>query len=367
MNSTIPIIIPSYEPDERLCTLLKSLKVVLKNPIIIVNDGSSREYDKFFDEAKEILGEQGIILKHEVNKGKGQALKTAFSYVSENMPSVVGAVTADSDGQHSPECIRKVIDALDENPSSLIMGVRDFDKKNVPKKSRFGNKLTSKVLASASGVKVSDTQTGLRGIPMAFLKELINVKGNRFEFETVMLLESAKKYPIAEVPIETIYDSKENHQTHFNPFKDSIRIYAIILKRFLKFSICSLTSCAIDLIMFSIFCRIFKAHDIIGYVALATAIARVFSCAFNFTINYIVVFKSDETIIKSLIKYASIAIVQMALSAGLVSFFVAIIPHAIEVVVKMFVDTGLFFANYYVQHKFVFKKQGKPKETSSEQ
>lgn len=359
MSFDIPIIIPSYEPDERLCALLSALKDSLKNPIIIVNDGSDSSYDKCFDEAKGILGGQGIFLKHEVNKGKGQALKTAFNYILENMPDAVGAVTADSDGQHSPECIEKVINALGENPNSLIMGVRNFDGSNVPKKSRFGNKLTTKVLYSATGVKVSDTQTGLRGIPMSFMKELINVKGDRFEFETIMLLESAKKYPIVEVPIQTIYDSKENHQTHFNPVKDSLKIYFIILKRFLKFSICSLTSCAIDLIMFSIFCKILKTQDVIGYVAIATAIARVFSCAFNFTINYIVVFKSDENIIKSLIKYSGFAVFQMALSAGLVSFFVAVIPNVIEVIVKMFVDTTLFFVNYFVQHKFVFKRQGK--------
>lgn len=359
MNSNIPIIIPSYEPDERLLLLLTALKNELKNPIIIINDGSDSSYDNFFDKAENILGTQGIFLKHEVNSGKGAALKTAFKYIIENMPAAIGAVTADSDGQHSPECIENVINALDENPKSLIMGVRNFDGDNVPKKSRFGNKLTTKVLYSATGVKVSDTQTGLRGIPMAFMKELINVKGSRFEFETIMLIESAKKYPIVEVPIETIYDSKENHQTHFNPVKDSLKIYFIILKRFLKFSICSLTSCAIDLIMFSIFCRILKAQDVIGYVAIATAIARVFSCAFNFTINYIVVFKSDENIIKSLIKYSGIAVVQMLLSAGLVSFFVAVIPNAIEVIIKMFVDTTLFFMNYFVQHKFVFKRQGK--------
>lgn len=365
MNSSIPIIIPSYEPDERLCTLLTALKAELQNPVIIVDDGSGEEYKKFFDEAKNILGAQGIFLKHEVNSGKGKALKTAFSYISENMPDCIGAVTADSDGQHTPGCIGKVIEALDENPNSLIMGVRDFDQDNVPGKSRFGNKLTTKVLASATGVRVSDTQTGLRGIPMAFLKDLINVKGDRFEFETLMLMESAGKYPIVEIPIETVYDSKENHQTHFKPVKDSIKIYFIILKRFLKFSICSLTSCAMDLIMFSIFCKIFKSHDIIGYVAISTAIARFFSCAFNFTINYLVVFKSDENIVKSLIKYSGIAVVQMLLSATLVSFFVAIIPHAIEVVVKMFVDTTLFFVNYYVQHKFVFKRQGKSKVSTS--
>lgn len=357
MNSNIPIIIPSYEPDERLCTLLKSLKDSLKNPIIIVNDGSDSSYDKVFDSAKEILGEQGIFLKHDVNKGKGKALKTAFSYVTENMIGVVGSVTADSDGQHSPKCIGNVIDALDKNPDSLIMGVRDFDSDNVPKKSRFGNKLTTKVLKSVSGVCVSDTQTGLRGIPFKFMQELIEVKGDRFEFETIMLLESAKKYPIIEVPIETIYDSKENHQTHFNPFKDSLKIYAILLKRFLKFVISSLSSCAIDLILFTILCKVFKAQELTGYVAIATAVARLCSATYNFFINYIVVFKSDENLFKSAVKYAGFAVVQMLLSAGLVSFFVAIIPNAIEVVVKMVIDTILFFVNYFIQHKFVFKKQ----------
>ena len=222
MTKTVPIVIPSYEPDERLITLLEDLNKAGIGPVIIVNDGSGPEYDEIFEKAAGLIeAGGGKFISYRPNRGKGRALKTAFEYIAGNMPDALGCVTADSDGQHTPECIASIIKTLKENPESLILGVRKFDGEDIPWKSRFGNNLTIKVFAYVSGVKVSDTQTGLRGIPFVFMKELIDCKGERFEYETRMLLECAGRYKITEVPIKTVYDSKENHQTHFDPFKDS--------------------------------------------------------------------------------------------------------------------------------------------------
>ena len=209
-----PIVIPAYEPDERLLLLLETLKEGSQGPVVIVDDGSGHAYKEIFEQAGayvEALG--GVVLTHEVNRGKGRALKTAFACILKKYPEAVGCVTADSDGQHTVECIEKVRKTLEEHPDSLVLGVRRFDGKDVPWRSRMGNGITERVFAYVSGVHVTDTQTGLRGIPRAFMEELLDVQGERFEFETQMLLESAGSYPIIEVPIRTIYDSKENHQT----------------------------------------------------------------------------------------------------------------------------------------------------------
>ncbi len=350
----IPIIIPSYEPDERLIDILKDIKNETDVPVVLVNDGSGSEYDEIFKEAEALIKEHGgFYLVHEVNKGKGRALKTAFSAIIERFPDAVGAVTADSDGQHSVECIKSVSDKLVENPNHLILGVRSFDGDDVPWKSRFGNKLTEAIFSYVAGVHVTDTQTGLRGIPLAFMKELIDVKGERFEFETRMLLESAGNYPITEVPIKTIYDSKEDHQTHFNPFLDSIRIYKILGARFLKYIFSSLSSCLLDLLLFAVACHFLKGN-LAAYVAVSTVIARVISAGYNYLINYKLVFNSRRSVAGSAGKYVLLAVIQMALSAGIVSLGCFLIPVIPEVVIKVIVDTLLFFLSYHIQQKYVF-------------
>ena len=358
MTSVIPVIIPSYEPDERLISLLEDFRSQGIRDVIIVNDGSGDRYDEIFGRVRAILDETGgTLLSHDVNRGKGRALKTGFSYVLKHYPSAVGVVTADSDGQHSTECILSVMERLREKPDSLVLGVRTFDQEDVPWKSAFGNKLTMKILGYVSGVSVSDTQTGLRGIPRVFMKELLDVHGERFEFETQMLLETAGRYEIEEVPIRTIYDSKENHQTHFDPFKDSIRIYRILCERFVKYIFSSISACLLDLLIFGIACSLLREKQPSLYITYATVIARVVSAVYNYLINYRIVFKSNENSGKAAVKYFLLAVVQMSCSALLVTGLSRIWPDRMEVLLKAIVDTALFFVSYAIQQRFVFKKQ----------
>lgn len=352
----IPVIIPAYEPDERLMSLLHSLKESSLSPVIIVDDGSGEKYQELFDQAKEILGNDGTVLSYEMNQGKGYALKTAFRYVLEHYPDAVGCVTADSDGQHTAKAISDVKEALLAHPDDLVMGVRVFNKEDIPWKSWFGNILTIKVFKLATGIYVSDTQTGLRGISLDFMRDCLGIKQNRFEFEMQMLINSTGKYPVYEVPIQTIYESKENHQTHFDPVKDSIRIYKLMLGRFVKYILSSMSSSIIDLVMFQIFCLIFKGR-LLEYVAVSTVLARIISATYNYGMNYKVVFKSNEHAGKAALKYFILAVIQMSLSAILVTGGVKLIPVIPEVVVKMIVDTCLFFASYYIQKRFVFKRK----------
>ena len=325
-----PIIIPAYEPDNRMLGLLESMKEKELGPVIIVDDGSGPEYADLFAQARVCLRELGgTILTHEVNRGKGRALKTAFEHILDTYPDAEGSVTADSDGQHTAECILSVREALEDNPGKLILGVRRFDGEGIPWKSRVGNTITEKVFSYVSGVHVTDTQTGLRGIPRAFMKELL------------------------EVPIKTIYDSQDNHQTHFNPFSDSVKIYRILAGRFLKYIFASFSSCIIDLVLFAVFCNILKGRTA-AYIGFSTVLARVISAVYNYLVNYKLVFGSKKKVAVSGMKYFILAIVQMSLSALLVTAGSSLLPFIPEVAVKAVVDTVLFFISYKVQQKYIF-------------
>ena len=111
----IPIIIPAYEPDQRLIGLLKELSEYTYGPVILVNDGSGAAYEDIFKTSKKLLSEKVILLTHDINRGKGRALKTAFQYILEHLPEAVGAVTADSDGQHTKTAIVNVAEMMMQN------------------------------------------------------------------------------------------------------------------------------------------------------------------------------------------------------------------------------------------------------------
>ena len=353
----IAIIIPAYEPDERLLKLLANLENHNMGPIYIVNDGSGAEYDSIFEKSKSVVEKSGgALLIHEKNKGKGRALKTAFEYILKNDKEVIASVTADSDGQHTCECISKVIETTRKNIDCLVLGVRELDKEGIPWKSRFGNSLTEKIFKYITGVHISDTQTGLRGINRRYMEELLTLKGERFEFEMRMLIDAVEKMKVVEVPIKTIYDSVDNHQTHFDPLRDSIRIYKILGEKFIKYIISSLSSSILDLALFGILCFFLKNKQPILYVTISTIIARVFSAIYNYIINYKVVFKSKENIGMSAAKYFLLAVVQMTCSAVLVTGLVRMFPVGLELVFKIIVDTILFFISYNIQQRLVFHK-----------
>lgn len=345
----VPIIIPSYEPDEKLPDLLKNLRETGFRNIVLVDDGSGEKYAGIFTEAETTYG--CVVLHHAVNQGKGRALKTAFNFCLREFADLPGVITADSDGQHSPECILSCVDAMLKNPLALILGCRCFEGADVPARSEFGNKCTRVVMKYLTGISVSDTQTGLRGIPTAFMEQLLMVRGERFEFETNMLLETkSRKIPIVEVPIRTIY-IEENKTSHFNPIKDSIKIYMI----FGKFLFSSLSSSLVDLTLFTIFCFFMRDMEWrrISYITAATVFARILSALYNYSLNLKVVFQSESKIGTTLPRYILLAIVQMSLSALLVGKLYPLFG-GMEVLIKIPVDVILFFLSFVIQREFVY-------------
>ena len=210
------VIIPALNPDNKLIELINGLKSNNINNIIVIDDGS---------DSKEIfnsLEKMGIVvIHHDYNHGKGAALKTALKESSKFFKDIKGYIQADADGQHSIEDITNIYNLLDKK---IIFGIRDF-KGNVPLRSKIGNKFSSLFLYITTGMKLNDTQTGLRAFPYKYKDYLLNIKGDRFEYEMNVLKKIAKdKITILKVPIKTIYYNN-NSESKFHFIKDSFRIY----------------------------------------------------------------------------------------------------------------------------------------------
>ena len=286
--------------------------------------------------------------------GKGRALKTAFNYILVHRPESLGAITVDSDGQHTIEDTLACVTALIDHPDSLIMGCRNFSKENIPFRSRFGNIVTKHVLHALCGIRISDTQTGLRGIPRRIIPTFLAINGERFEYEMNMLIETKEKgIPIFEVPIQTIY-LEENKSSHFNPLKDSAKIYAV----FLKFIFSSLSSFAVDIVLFSILVSTLKTPFPVQYILLSTIGARFVSSLFNYYINKNKVFKDPNSSLSTFCKYCILCVAQLALSAFGVSLCYNLLNKTIsETLIKIAVDTVLFIISFQIQREWVFKRK----------
>jgi len=363
-SSTVAILIPSLNPEVKLVNLVASLRERSDCPIILVDDGSRPEKRHFFEEAAQ--QPDVILLHHSVNLGKGRALKTGFNEFLQRYPDGIGVCTADGDGQHLPEDIIRCCDALRDNPQSLVLGVRDFSESGVPWKSYFGNTLTRNVFRLA-GLKISDTQTGLRGISRDLMKKLMNSVGERFEFETVMLLDAVQNgISFHEVTIKTVY-LDGNSETHFDPLKDSIRIYKVILshgfRQLFKFTVSGLISFGVDIGLFAIL--FYRIVPFLGLPRLITsvAVARACSLVVNYLLNHNYVFKAQPGKVGSWLSFGNYLLlcgIIMLLSYGLTRLFLTCFPTNNAVLCKTMADVICFFVSFMAQKKIIFaqKKRG---------
>ncbi len=357
MNNML-VLIPTLNPDEKLTKYVKELVQIGFHQILVVDDGSKEECQSIFQEVERL--QEVTVVHHPENKGKGRGLKTGFSWCMENFEKCYGKkchgiITADSDGQHSPKDTKKVALALTESNSDIVLGTRDFNEKQVPFKSRYGNKITTLVFAALYGRMIHDTQTGLRGISMNLLQELCELSGERFEYEIRMLIFAArKKLPCKEVLIETIYID-ENKETHFHPIKDSAKIYGVIFGAFFKYLLSSLSASLLDMGLFSVFHLWVLGGLKLGMNVLwSTILARIASSIYNFSVNRKVVFGAKGSFWKQLILYYALVVIQMGASAGLVYVFTSLIS-GYAILVKMVVDTCLFLISYQIQQRFIFR------------
>ena len=346
----VVMLIPAYNPDEKLITYVKDLKKLGFEKIIVVNDGSEKSCDKIFKEIKKDC----IILNHQVNQGKGRAIKTAINYYLENLKDYKGLVTADCDGQHTPKDTLKIAKSLEKHPNSLILGTRDFDEKDVPTRSKLGNKITTTIFKLLYGKKINDTQTGLRGIPNNFMEMSMKLNGEKYDYEINVLIYAVRNnIEIIEEKIHTIY-LDGNIMSHFNPLRDSYRIYKILFTEFFKYTYSGIISFIIDILLFSVFSFVFDKIILAYSILISTILARIISSLFNYYMNKNLVFNNKEKSGRTLVKYYVLCVIQMLISGLAVSLIVNKLKVG-KVIIKVIVDAILFFVSYKIQQQFVFK------------
>ena len=354
--SGITVIIPSYDPDEKLSATVESVVSAGFGDVVLVDDGSAPDRAAIFESVSAMPGV--TLLRHETNRGKGAALKTAYEYVLNNRKGLVGTVTADGDGQHLAKDISAC--ALEmAKTGKVVLGCRDFSLPGIPERSLKGNNITKNVFRRFFKIEVSDTQTGLRAVPAEYIPALLETAGNRYEYENNMLLTLRDRgIPFCEVKIETVYID-ENAASHFRPVRDSARIYYHLFESVIKYALSSLFCTLVENVFQTVL------HD-----ALAKTIAngfllelvdflpaRVISAALNYVINRKFVFKQKKSA-ASLGRYAVLWICQAAFTllcvAGAEAVTGGTSGFAYFLLITV-IKTAIFFISYKIQNRWVFK------------
>lgn len=333
------VLIPAYQPDRKLLALLRELAAVAPElDVVVVDDGSGPLYAPIFSDAATLGAD---VIGFAANRGKGAALKHGFAHIAAHYPGQ-DVVCADSDGQHRVRDILRVGRAV--RPGAMVLGMRAFSG-HVPARSIVGNTITRWAFRAATGVGVSDTQTGLRGYPAGALDWLAGVRGDRFEYELNLLLQAkGAGWTIAEVPIDTVYLAG-NESSHFRPLVDSVRIYLPLL----AFSASSLVAFAVD------FVALLVINALTGNLLAAVVAARGLSSAVNFLTNRRVVFRSRRPLRSTMLRYYLLVAVLLLANYGLLAWLTGL--GLALAVAKVLVEVGLFVASYQMQRSFVFGEQ----------
>lgn len=337
------ILIPAYEPDLRLVALVNDLRLRLPSArILVVDDGSGLDYAQIFERC-ETFGADVLTLHR--NRGKGAALKVGFAHIQHADPAA-HVVTADSDGQHRPRDIARVAAELEVAPEpTLVLGERGFTGK-VPLRSRVGNALSRLVFRFSTGLRVHDTQTGLRGYSAELLDWAREVEGERFEYEMSVLMDAAaQRIRVHSVAIETVY-LNANESSHFRPVVDSLRVF----KRFLAFGAVSFGSFLID------FAMLLLLNAVTANLLLSVIGARMISGTANFTLNKLFVFRerTSRRALRQFAAYIGLAIALVAASYG--SLWMLTSLGLGLGVAKVLSETVLYLASYVVQQQVIFRR-----------
>jgi len=333
------VLIPAYQPDARLPRLILELhRADPSSKIVVVDDGSGQKFSDIF-EASATAGAH--VISYENNRGKGYALREGFTWIRDVAGDLQECVvTSDADGQHTLNDIFRVGRTCTDTGKS-VLGVREFVG-HVPARSRIGNTATSALFWLATGWKLKDTQTGLRAFPVALLPALLEVQGDRYEYELRVLLHLAKfRHPVTQIPIETIYETG-NPTSHFRPLQDSARIWAPLL----KFAASSGVATVIDYVL------VLVLNALTGALFFPVVAARMVSASVNFAMNRRVCEATGVPLRRSALRYAALAVAVVAGSYTMLAVLTGIgMPLWIA---KIIADTTMYLVSYSAQSRYVF-------------
>ena len=355
------VVIPSYNPDVKLSMLVDELIMSGFSDIIIVDDGSDfgiKNVATTFEYVKKKA--ECTILHHPSNLGKGMALKTGFKFCMHNRSKDTMVVTMDDDGEYSVSDVNGCLEVYEEKyleEKPVLIASRDFSASTYAARRLIINKIAGIAMTYLCGVDVKDVQTGLRVIPIQYMKKLLKVSGERFEYEINMLVEL--KYNNIAMVEHIIPKEKETtiRYANYNPIWDICRLIAVML----KYAVSSLAATALDVAVFYII--LLSMDDTLldidksAGMLLATVVARVVSSTFNCVVNKRTVFKSAEPMKRVIYKFYIFTLVRAGFSYLMVlgaSYILGSYADTATVIVKLLVDLVLFFAGYGIQKKFIF-------------
>jgi glycosyltransferase involved in cell wall biosynthesis len=337
--ATIPVLIPAYKPTRRLLLIVQQIVATELGPVIVVDDGSGEAFREIFDELRNMP--RVLVLANAVNLGKGAALKHGLNHILVTQPKLVGIVTADADGQHDVADIMKVGNELCLHPGHLILGAREFGK-GTPFRSKLGNSVSRVLYRLLLGLKLRDTQTGLRGLPMSLCKASLAIRSNRYEFETEQLSFVAPLgLSLKEVPIRTIY-GQNNASSHFDPLFDSARIYFVVL----RYAMSSMVTALLDLAVFLI------VAPFVPNIIVANLASRALALGVQFLLLRSFVFQVRAGVIRFLLFVAYVAstgVVSGVLQAELTQ------NTGVGVILsKIIIECGIFIFNFLFLRDILF-------------
>jgi len=226
----VVIVLPAFQPSPAFPARVRTFHEMLAAPVVVVDDGSDATRHPLFDETATVP--DCFVLRHDVNRGKGAALKTAFAEVARRFPECAGVVTVDADGQHAPEDVRQLAETMLAGPSALYLGVRDFSLRTTPFRSWWGNRWTSMLFGLLFRKWIADTQTGLRAFRRADIPFFLSVPGDGYDYEMAALARAVRTgMAVRTLPVRTIYGTLDT-PSHFQPLRDTIRIYKALFRSF---------------------------------------------------------------------------------------------------------------------------------------
>ena len=340
---TTVALIPSYQPDERLTDLLSALRARGMEGVVI-DDGSGMQYRGIFSEASRFA----TVIGYETNQGKGHALKRGLSYIHDHFDDDTVVVTVDADGQHDVDDVVYCASVAKQAQDAIVLGCRNFSAADIPLRSRLGNTITCGVYRLASGLHVSDTQTGLRAFSAALIDFLVGIGGERYEYEMNVLLACPPNHvEIREVPIRTIYEDN-NAGSHFRTVQDSVRIYAGIL----SFMASSFASLLVDYALFGLLSGLLASFGGAG-LAVANVGARIVSATVNFLVNRNLVFHSTDSLYVSAVRYGMLAAGLLMLNTLGILTLVRLLGMP-ALAAKFLVEASLFVMSWVAQNRVVF-------------
>ncbi len=303
LNNTIYAVIPSYEPPHAFIDYVTTLLQNGITRVVVINDGSGEKYDEVYNQINNI--KSVTLLTYEKNRGKGYALKFGYQYIKNNFSPPYVVVTADCDGQHKPSDVINVAKNAVRNENCLTLGVRDFNNENVPKRSKIGNVSTCRLFKLLYGMKITDTQTGLRAFSNKLIDKMLKISGSRFEYEMNVLIALFKQdVPFLEIQIQTIYEKKSDDvdkRSHFKTISDSIKVWGVLLKNVNTYVVAVILCLIVELSIFTFGeYLIFNSLNPQICTLFSTITARILSSILNYFLNFKYVFngKGKTTIIR---------------------------------------------------------------------